>query len=49
MEPDREAMVCDNSMHFSVRTLVYMTHIIQIIVASSLPTTENNKKFGFIL
>jgi len=49
MEPDREARVCNNSMRFSVRTLVFMTNIIQIVVASSLPTTENKKKFVFIL
>jgi hypothetical protein len=46
MEPDREAMVCDNSMHFSERTLIcIMTNIIQIVTANVLPTTENNKKF----
>jgi hypothetical protein len=44
MEPDREAIVCDNSMHFISKDTCIMTSIIQIVVASVLPTTENNKK-----
>jgi hypothetical protein len=44
MEPDREAMVCGNSMHFISKDTCIMTSIIQIVVASALPTSENNNK-----
>ena len=45
MEPDSEAIVCDNSMRFSERTFIRMiTRIIQIVFASGLPTAEGKSE-----
>jgi hypothetical protein len=39
MEPDSEAIVCDNSMRFSERSSIrMMTRIMQIVFANALPT-----------
>jgi hypothetical protein len=39
MEPDSEAIVCDNSMRFSERTSIrMMIRIMQIVFANDLPT-----------
>jgi hypothetical protein len=45
MKPDSEARICDNSMSFLSKDTRIMTNIIWALVATSLPTTENNKKF----
>ena len=45
MEPDREAIVCDNSMRFSERTFIrVITRIIRIGIASNLPTIERKSE-----
>jgi len=45
MEPDSEAIVCDNSMRFSERNFIFMiTRIIQIVAASGLPISERKLK-----
>jgi hypothetical protein len=45
MEPDSEAIVCDNSMRFSERTFIrMMTKTIQIVSASGLPTGERKSE-----
>ena len=39
MEPDSEAIVCDNSMRFLERTSIpMMTRIMKIVFANDLPT-----------
>jgi hypothetical protein len=41
MEPDSEAIVCDNFIRFSERTLIrMMTKIIKLELASGLPIAE---------
>jgi hypothetical protein len=45
MEPDNEAIVCDNSMRFSERTFIrVITRIIRIGIASNLPTIERKSE-----
>jgi hypothetical protein len=45
MEPVSEAIVCDNSMRFSELTFIRMvTRIMQIAVASGLPTSERKSE-----
>jgi hypothetical protein len=44
MEPHREALVCDNSMYFLSKDTRIMTSIIQIVVASVLPTSERDSQ-----
>jgi hypothetical protein len=45
MEPDSDAIVCDNSMRFSERTFIRMiTRIIKIIIANCLPITEGKSE-----
>jgi hypothetical protein len=46
MEPDSEAIVCDNSLRFSERTFIRMTtRIIKIVIANGLPIIGKNQKF----
>jgi len=41
MEPDSEAIVCDNSMRFSDRTFIRMIRrIIKGVIANGLPSAE---------
>jgi hypothetical protein len=50
MEPVREAIISDSSLHFSERTFIRMlTRIMQIVSANGLPTNGKYQKFGIIL
>ena len=45
MEPDSEAIVCDNFIRFSERTLIrMMTKIIRSVIASGLPIAEGKSE-----
>jgi hypothetical protein len=46
MEPDSEAIVCDNSLRFSESTFIRMiTKIIKIVIANGLPIAEGKSEF----
>jgi hypothetical protein len=45
VEPDSEAIVCDNSMRFSERTFIrIITKIIKIVIANGLPIAERKSE-----
>ena len=45
MEPDSDAIACDNSIRFSERTFIHMTmRITKIVVANGLPIAEGKSE-----
>jgi hypothetical protein len=45
MEPNNEAIVCDNSMRFSESTFIrIITRIIKIVIANGLPSAEGKSE-----
>jgi len=45
MEPDSEAIICDNSVRFSVITVIrMMTRIMQRVFARGLPTNREIRR-----
>jgi hypothetical protein len=46
IEQDSKEKGCDNSIRFLSKDTYIMTNIIRTVFATSLPTTENKKKFN---